>query len=233
MNRIAIAGWTLVAVGLLACGDDAGGAPVRDAGMDATDDAAIDASLHDTGIDGAAPDADLYDGAQVDADDRDGSDDDAGAINTAAEQCFADIAPGMWYGSDHYADARSFRSADGTWRLARARQPGSRSGAAGETYPYDLVGFWIQHGDDPAQCITDIGGFSYDFVHHNWDDVWTVTTADARYEMRETYELYPVLEWTFTFRIFDPTGTSMREEHVMISKACWNVPHYRYACSYF
>jgi hypothetical protein len=123
-------------------------------------------------------------------------DDDAGQPPPTGSlaECFADlVAP-----ESRYVELQSFATSDGAIRIQRARQPGSRS-AVGETAPYDLVRFGIER-EDGVECESRSSQLSYEFGHHNWNEVWEARTARARYSVREELDVARLSD--------DPTGTA-------------------------
>lgn len=202
LSWVCISGFSLACVaasGLAGCGDDdARVEPDAHVTMDATVDGAIDGALADAS-----------------------SDDDAG-FDPRAVECFADLmAP-----SESFVSIQRFVSEDGTIKLWRARQPGNRSGAFGETFAYDLVRAWVDSPREPNTCVTDATALSYEFEHHNWNDTWTVVAGDTRFEVNELYSFDGTEPtWSDTLRMFEPNDVPVGGTQTLVAAGCSSLPY--------
>lgn len=186
------------------CGDDD---KPTDPDAQITQDAGQDASL-----DAHPPDANNNDAS---------SDDDAG-FDPRAVDCFANLTPP----NNGFVSIQRFQSMDGSLQLWRARQPGERAGAVGETTPYDLVRVWIDGPRDANTCITTQSALSYDFEHHNWNDTWSATTDNTRYEVNELYTFpdFGLPVWVDTLQLFDADTVALGDAQTLLADGCSSDP---------
>ncbi len=160
----------------------------------------------------------------------DATDDGDGGFDPRAVDCFVGLEPLTEGG---FVSIQRFRSMDGTLQLWRARSPGNQPGAVGETTAYDLVRAWIDGPRDANVCVTEAGGLSYDFVHHNWNDTWSAATANTRYTVNELYTFPDFGEpvWVDTLEMFDDDDQALGDPQTLIADGCSSEPWNYGPCS--
>lgn len=144
-------------------------APVTDAGTDAP--IAADAPADTSAADAPAVDAPAAD---------------------TLDACFEGLMPRVEGRTFNVLD---FTGDDGAIRVRLAREVGERP-FVGETIPYDLVRFGIEH-DGEVSCFTEASSLAYEFGHHNWFDT---ATADDSYAVTMRYGV-ETGNWTDTLSI--------------------------------
>jgi hypothetical protein len=149
------------------------------------------------------------------------TDHDASVVITA-EECFADLtAPTDGW----FVETQRFATADDAIELWRARKPGMRS-AVGETFPYDLVRFWIGSDDEPGTCVTAPSAMTYDFAHHNWDETWSAITEHGRYVVHERLEFGDAAtSWQDTLDVFDLNDVPRGGTQTLEATGCASLPY--------
>lgn len=150
------------------------------------------------------------------------TDHDASVMMTA-EACFADLtAPTDGW----FVETQRFVTSDDAIHLWRARKPGTRPGAVGETFAYDLVRFWIGSDDEPGTCITASSAMTYDFAHHNWNETWSATTDFARYVVHERLDFGATeTSWQDTLEVFDPNDVPRGGTQDLEDDGCSSLPY--------
>ena len=126
---------------------------------------------------------------------------------TTGDECFGALeAPAAGF-----IEIQRFAATDDSVEIWRARKPGERS-AVGETFAYDLLAVWIDGAGEDGTCIADRAAMTYEFGHHNWDEVWTVRTEHATYTGREMYGSSAdpsAWTWTDSLEAKDASGTTL------------------------
>jgi hypothetical protein len=137
------------------------------------------------------------------------------------EQCFADLTAGDRY----FVEVQSFEADAGAMRLWRARWPGDGN-AVGETFPYELGRFAVESGADTA-CVRDGASLSYQFGHHNWNEVWEARTEAARYVGTEVLNE----QWQDTLTVYPLAGdTPTFGPAPMVATGCYTLPYNLHPC---
>jgi hypothetical protein len=149
----------------------------------------------------------------------------AGGADTGvspSDECALPLEPTI----GRYVMTQRLATADGSLTMWVAREPDDghidRPGAdaRGGTEPYQLVRAWIDSAEEPGTCIRDRGALTYSFVHHNWDDTWTVTTPRARYTGREVFDPLNGATWTFTLEARDAGGAPLFGPIELVQQGC-------------
>jgi hypothetical protein len=158
----------------------------------------------------------VVDGGAHDSDAR------APSGNLDLDACFQDLSSPS---DGWFVEVQSFETADGSLRIRRARQPGTRN-AVGETFAYDLIRFGIE-SDTEVHCETRSSRMSYEFGHHNWNEIYEAATDAARYVVRERFGFGGDDEspWEDTLEVFELDGTRRSGPQPLIATGCYSLPY--------
>ena len=152
------------------------------------------------------------------------------------DECFESVQPT----AGSFLEIQRLATADGSVALWYSREPDlhhvDRPGAdaRGNTQPFLLTRVWIDSSDEEGTCVRDSSAMTYAFMHHNWDDTWTVTTPHARYIGREVWDFAAVEDasWTFTLEARDASGATLFGPVELIERGCESRPELVGMCPY-
>ena len=139
-------------------------------------------------------------------------------IDADPAECMAGLEPtGEWFLED-----ASLESADGSVQVRRARQVAGFG--VGETFIYELVRVSIVRDGAPV-CIADPAELDYEGAHHNWDETMTAIGPEARYVLREVFDVMGGTGWATTIEAFAPGGdASLWGPLELADVDCFTVP---------